>query len=79
MLSRKPPVPAAELELDPAGSEVESCCPVIESKKSDRPLFVDEDELEGEDDDVSLSWLVCWGAAVMVELKKTCRLICLGK
>lgn len=40
-LSRKPPVPAAALELELAGSDVESCWPVIESKKSDRPLFVD--------------------------------------
>lgn len=75
-----PPVPAAELELEPVESDVESCCPVIEFKKSDKPLFVDDDELdEGEEDEESLSWLVCCGAVVIVELKKTCRLICLGK
>lgn len=76
----RPPVPAAELELDPVESDVESCCPVIEFKKSDKPLLVDDDELdEGDEDDDSLSWLVCCGAVVIVELKKTCRLICLGK
>lgn len=74
-----PPVPAAELELEPVESDVESCCPVMEFKKSDKPLFVDDELDEGEEDEESTSWLVCWGAVVIVELKKTCRLICLGK
>jgi hypothetical protein len=51
----RPPVPAAGFELELPASDVESCPPVIESKKSDSPLFVDDELDEGEDDEESLS------------------------